>query len=104
MQQLLAANLPFPLPQPSSRCCRSPSLDCRLSVATAVQLIIALKMGVHDLEVPSVLAAAAVTCLGVWVLFREHDTGGWAGGWQLVCVGGGGVGGAALTTGRAAAV
>ncbi|PSC73558.1 hypothetical protein C2E20_3081 [Micractinium conductrix] len=58
-----------------------------LSVATAVQLIIALKMGVHDLEVPSVLAAAAVTCLGVWVLFREHDTAyGLTLVWALVAV------------------
>lgn len=54
-----------------------------LSVATCVQLLIALKMPLagSSLEVPAVLAAAGLSCLGAWVLLREHDTGEAGGGW-----------------------
>ncbi|KAL4437254.1 hypothetical protein ABPG75_004393 [Micractinium tetrahymenae] len=60
-----------------------------LSVATCVQLLIALKMpfGQSSLDVPAVLAAAAFTCLGAWVLFTEHDTAyGLTLVWALVAV------------------
>lgn len=46
-----------------------------LSVAASVQLLIALQMGVASLEAASIMLATAVTCLGAYALFREHDTG-----------------------------
>lgn len=47
-----------------------------LSVATAVQLLIALKLGAGAaLEPAAVALAVAVTAAGAYALFREHDTG-----------------------------
>jgi hypothetical protein len=49
-----------------------------LSVATAVQLLIALSLpmsGVGSLVPGAVALAALVACLGAYALLREHDTG-----------------------------
>ncbi|EFN53001.1 hypothetical protein CHLNCDRAFT_137452 [Chlorella variabilis] len=58
-----------------------------LSVAASVQLLIALQMGVASLEAASIMLATAVTCLGAYALFREHDTAyGLALVWAFVAV------------------
>jgi hypothetical protein len=59
-----------------------------LSVATAVQLLIALKLGPTNLVPVAVLLAVLVTSLGAFCVLQEHDTGGVgqrAAGYALRC-------------------